>query len=215
MSASYHKYPRTPHLPWSPGADEDDVILEAADAFHGEEVVVTEKLDGENTTMYRDHIHARSIDSRHHPSRDWVKRLHGQIAHQIPSGWRLCGENVYARHSIAYEDLESYFYLFSVWTADNVCLGWDETLEWAELLGLYTPPQLYRGPWDAESVRAIEIDVDRQEGYVARTVAAFGYDDFQDHVAKWVRKDHVQTDDHWMFAEIVPNELREDDAVDR
>ena len=216
MRESRYKYPRTPHLPWSPGVDDDDVVLPVADMFEGRDVVVTEKMDGENTTMYRDHIHARSIDSRHHPSRDWVKALHGRIAHQIPDGWRLCGENVFARHSIAYDDLESYFYLFSVWTDENACLSWDETLEWAELLGLHTPTEFHRGRWDEELVRSIEIDVDRQEGYVVRLAEGFAFEDFRNSIAKWVRKDHVQTDEHWMHTEIVPNELRPDDgAADR
>ncbi len=208
METSHYKYPRTPHLPWSPGADADDVILWATEAFAGLEVVVTEKMDGENTTMYADHIHARSLDSRHHPSRDWVKRLHGRIAHQIPPRWRLCGENLYARHSVAYDELDSYFYLFSIWNEHNECLDWDETREWAALLGLVTPHEFYRGEWDDELVQSIEVDTDVVEGYVARTVAGFGYADFQQHIAKWVRKNHVQTDEHWMHAQIVPNTLR-------
>lgn len=209
MDARY-KYPRTPHLPWSPGADADDVILWATDAFDGLDVVVTEKMDGENTSIYRDHLHARSLDSRHHPSRDWVKGLHGGIAHQIPDGWRLCGENMYARHSVAYDGLASYFYLFSIWTDDNVCLSWDDTREWAALLGLVTPRELYRGPWDDALVQGIEIDTDVVEGYVVRVAEGFEYAAFQQHIAKWVRKDHVQTDEHWMYAAIVPNGLRDD-----
>ena len=101
------KYPRSPHLPWSEGGTSDDAYLFDTDHFAGKEVVITEKMDGENTSMYRDGIHARSIDGRHHPSRDWVKALHGKICLEIPEGWRLCGENLYARHSIAYEELES------------------------------------------------------------------------------------------------------------
>lgn len=209
MSASRHKYPRTPHLPWSPGADDDDVILPVADVFDGREVIVTEKLDGENTSMYRDHVHARSIDSRHHPSRNWVKRLQGEVGHHIPAGWRLCGENMYARHSIAYDELDGYFYLFSVWTDDNVCLSWDETLEWAALLGIPTPHEFYRGIWDTEIVRSIEVDTETVEGYVVRTADGFAFEDFQANIAKWVRENHVMTDEHWMFAEIVANALRE------
>jgi hypothetical protein len=102
MSARY-KYPRTPHLPWSPGASPDDLFLESLDCFRDQDVVVTEKLDGENTTLYPEGLHARSIDSRHHPSRDWVKSLHGAVRHLIPAGFRVCGENLFARHSIAYE----------------------------------------------------------------------------------------------------------------
>ncbi len=124
-----YKYRSTPVLPWSPGGS--DGYIADVSCFAGHEVVVTEKMDGENTTMYRDHIHARSIDSKHHPSRNWVKRLHGTFAHLIPEGWRLCGENMYALHSIAYEQLDSYFYLFSVWDEHNRCLDWDEMLEWA------------------------------------------------------------------------------------
>jgi hypothetical protein len=207
MSACRSKYPRTPHLPWSPGASPDDLLLDSLDCFSGREVVITEKLDGENTTLYSEGLHARSIDSRHHPSRDWVKSLHGSIRHLIPAGFRVCGENLYARHSIAYEGLRSYFYVFSIWNQDNLCLGWDETLEWSELLGLEVVPTLLRGRWDEAATRALALDSSRQEGYVVRTTAAFAYDDFGRRVAKWVRTGHVQTDEHWMFSEVVPNRL--------
>jgi hypothetical protein len=207
MSACRYKYPRTPHLPWSPGASPDDLLLDSLDCFSGREVVITEKLDGENTTLYPEGLHARSIDGRHHPSRDWVKSLHGSIRHLIPAGFRVCGENLYARHSIAYEELRSYFYVFSIWNQDNLCLRWDETLEWSELLGLEVVPTLLRGRWDEAATRALALDFLRQEGYVVRTTAAFAYDDFGRHVAKWVRTGHVQTDEHWMFSEVVPNRL--------
>src|SRR3954452_15840523 len=93
------RYPRTPHLPWSPGATEDDERLGGLGGLAGREVVVTEKLDGENTTLYQDGLHARSPDSAHHPSRAWVKSLHGRISEHIREGFRICGENVFARHS--------------------------------------------------------------------------------------------------------------------
>jgi RNA ligase len=203
----YYKYPRTPHLPWSPGVSSDDLLLLHSFMFEGKEVIVTEKLDGENTTMYSDHIHARSLDSRHHPSRNWVKAFHGTIAHLIPQGWRICGENMYARHSLAYENLKSYFYVFSIWNDKNSCLSWNETKEWAELLGLETPPILYQGIWNESIITDIHLDLETQEGYVVRTKEAFDYSDFQKHVAKWVRKNHVQTDQHWMHAEIIANKL--------
>src|SRR3954466_10688581 len=82
-------YPRTPHLPWSPGVTPDDVRAGDLSGLRGREVVVTEKLDGENTTLYADGLHARSLDSAHHPSRAWVKALHGRIAGSIAPGWRV------------------------------------------------------------------------------------------------------------------------------
>ena len=141
------KYSRTPHLPLFPGAGCDDTVMGHAQQFEGLKVV-TEKLDGENITLYRTGLHACSLDPRPHPSRDWVKRLQGQIGHLIPDGWRVCGENLYARHSLAYDDLESYFYLFNVWDERNTALSWDDTLDWAAQLRVPTPRQLYRGPWN-------------------------------------------------------------------
>lgn len=202
------KYPRTPHLPWSPGATADDV-RQHRHAFEGAEVVVTEKLDGENTTLLTDRLHARSLDSAHHPSRTRVKALHGQIGASIPQGFRICGENVAARHSLPYDDLLGWFYAFSVWD-DEHCLDWDATVAFAHERGLPTPTVLYRGPWDPERLRRIDVPRDRVEGYVVRTVAGFGYAAFGAHVAKWVRPDHVQTQQHWMHAPVVWNELGPD-----
>jgi RNA ligase len=207
MNAPRYKYPRTPHLPWSPGASVDDIRLRTCPWFENHEVVVTEKMDGENTTLYRNAMHARSLDSRHHPSRDWVKAWHGSIAHDIPEAWRLCGENLFARHSIEYDALKSYFYLFSIWDSTNRCLAWDDTLEWASLLGCPTPRELYRGPWNAELISAINIDQTLCEGYVVRRCAGFSYEDFPQCLAKWVRPAHVTTDEHWMYALITPNRL--------
>jgi dihydroneopterin aldolase len=37
---------------------------------------------------------------------------------------------------------------------------------------------------------------------------AFDYRDFRRSVAKFVRKNHVQTDEHWMAGEVIPNKLK-------
>ena len=206
------KSPRTRHLPWSPGASKDDLIAEGIEPFVGRRVVVTEKMDGENTTLYRDHLHARSVDSRHHPSRDWVKALQGRVGFQIPAGWRLCGENLYAVHSVAYEGLQSYFLLFSIWDEGNRCLGWDETVEWAELLGLHTVPVLYDGVFDRTWFDDFVCDPEVSEGYVVRLAEGFAFEAFGRGVAKWVRAGHVQTDKHWMHQPVVPNGLLEEEA---
>ncbi|MFF4318984.1 RNA ligase family protein [Streptomyces sp. NPDC001568] len=199
-------YPRTAHLPWSPGATSDDVRAHGPSALAGHEVVVTEKLDGENTTLYRDGLHARSLDSAHHPSRAWVKGLQSRIGAGIPAGRRVCGENVYARHSLAYEDLDSWFYGFSVWDGDH-CLDWDRTVRFLRRLGVPSPRVLWRGVHDERALRRLRVDTTRQEGYVVRTVAGFEREDFGRYVAKWVRGGHVRTDTHWMYAPVVPNGL--------
>jgi len=206
-----YKYPRTVHLPWSPGFSDDDLHLETLACFEDNEVVVTEKMDGENTSIYRNYIHARSIDGRHHPSRDWVKQLQAQLSIDIPNGWRLCGENLYARHSIAYENLKSYFYLFAIFNENNFCLSWDDTLEWADLLQVPTPRTLYRGPWSEAAVRSLTPNEEVCEGYVVRHSGSFHFDDFKKNCAKWVRPGHVQSDSHWMHQAIVKNKLENND----
>lgn len=203
-------YPRTPHLPWSPGAASDDVRIADLSGLLGREVVVTEKLDGENTTLYADALHARSLDSAHHPSRAWAKALQGRIGHGIPDGWRVCGENMYARHSIAYQDLDSWFYGFSVWDGDGRCLDWDRTVRFLRDLGVPVPAVVWRGVFDRRAeraLRALKFDTERQEGYVVRTVDGFAPEEFGQRVAKWVRTGHVQTDTHWMHATVVANGL--------
>ena len=52
------KFPKILHLPWSPGVSDDDKILDTFSHFEGQEIVVTEKLDGENTSLYREYIHS-------------------------------------------------------------------------------------------------------------------------------------------------------------
>lgn len=207
------KYPRTYHLPWSPGITDDDRIMDNTDRFTGEEVVVCVKLDGENTTMYRDYIHARSLEHNPHPSRNWVKALHGRIAYDIPEGWRLSVENLYARHSIHYKNLEDYAVLFAVWDEQNYCLPWDEVVEWGKLLDLTVCPIIYRGTWNEELIRNLHRDTyngDECEGYVVRLAEKFHYKDFRNCVGKYVRKNHVRTHGHWMRQAMIPNEVKKD-----
>jgi len=201
------KYPRTKHLPWSPGVGPDDLVSADLAAIAGQAVVVTEKMDGENTSLYRDGVHARSLETAMHPSRAWVRALQGQIGQDVPRGWRICGENMYAQHSLRYENLASYFLVFSIWTDKNECLSWDDTKEWCALLGLATVPVLSSGPFDEAALRALAVDTTRSEGYVVRLARSFAFADFPRAVAKWVRDDHVQTDEHWLQKPVVPNRL--------
>jgi hypothetical protein len=211
----YVKYSRTPHLPWSPGGTDDDKVLPNVDHFIGKQVVVTEKLDGENSTLYHDYMHARSLDSKHHPSRDWLKQFHASIRHDIPKGMRICGENLYAVHSIRYERLPSYFIGFSMWNEKNVCLSWVDTLEWFELLGITAPPMIYTGLFNEALIRGFCSPDEAlsspyalgAEGYVVRLADEFPYDLFGQSIAKFVRKGHVQTSDHWSHLAVIPNGL--------
>jgi len=202
------KYPRTAHVPFSPGCSSNDKIHQNIDFFEGKEIVITEKMDGENTTMMNDCIHARSLDSGDHPSRHWVKGMWGEIKHEIPDDWKICGENLYAKHSLAYKNLSSYFLVFSIWDENDICLSWDDTVTYSEFLSLETVPVLWRGIYNKDFVENFKINTEIQEGFVIRIADSFPFKDFEKSVAKWVREGHVTTEDHWMFKKIVPNELK-------
>jgi hypothetical protein len=200
------KYPRTMHLPWSASLTDDDKMIKTMQAFEGREVIVTEKMDGENTTLYRDNFHARSLDSRHHVSRDYVKSFWASIRNCIPEGHRVCGENVYAQHSIGYTDLPAYFLGFSMWFED-FCLSWDDTLEEFAAIGITPVKTLYRGIYDEKIIKRLWTPESKSEGYVLRITDEFYLQQFPLLVAKFVRPNHVQTNKHWSSQTVIPNKL--------
>lgn len=201
------KYPRTYHLPFSCSITNDDKVLPSIDIF--DEVVITIKMDGENTTMSNEYIHARSLDSRYHPSRDWCKNFWSSIRHDIPNDIRICGENLYAVHSIEYNNLDSYFLGFSVWEND-VCLSWSESELYFELLNIKSVPVIYTGKFDINIVNDIinDMDFDKNEGFVVRNINSFHYNEFDKNVGKYVRSNHVQSDEHWMFKQMNVNKIK-------
>lgn len=206
------KYHRTYHLHHS-FMQNDDKRIPNLDGFQGEDVVILEKLDGECTTMYPDgFIHARSLDSSHNYTRDWVKRMASILRFDIPAGHRLVFENVNYYHSIEYNDLESFAYLLSIWEGDWR-LSYDETREYAELMDLAMPKELYRGPFDESLLTQISdsMDLTVSEGYVITVTRKLHIDDIPGRIAKFVRDGHVQpnadgVDQHWL-ERTYPNKL--------
>lgn len=214
MEDKYYKYPKTWHFDYSkPDAHGNDRVHIGTEHFIGKEVVITEKLDGENTTMYSDKLHARSIDSGHHPSRAWVKAFHARIKYNIPDGLRICGENMQAKHAIYYDSLPSYFFLFGIYNDKNICLSWEDTKEAARIFGIPLVPVLYEGVWDQEKAHACYTGKSNfgseQEGYVVRLKDSFHYNDFANSVSKYVRPGHVAGDtEHWTKVAYKPNRLK-------
>jgi len=206
----YVKYSRTYHLPWS-NLLKDDRMLHNDDHFIGKRVIGTLKMDGENTTMYNDYIHARSLESSSHESRNWVKGLWSQIGWMLDENMRICGENLYAVHSLKYEKLTSYFMMFSMWI-DNICLSWDETVEYSKILGLEHVPVFYDGIYDKDLIiKEFKKHEKENEGYVIRLADEFTYMDFRRSIAKFVRPEFRQvvnnSHGHWISKKVEVNNL--------
>ena len=207
------KWPRTYHLPFSPGLQNDDRRLPDISIFEDKRIIITEKYDGEGATMTPERTYPRSPDGRYHPSRDMMKAFHAARAHMIPADWRISGEYMYARHSIEYtlanqNALPAWFIGFGVWNEENVLLSWDETLEIFQMLDIVPAKVLYDGVYDEDVVKQIanDLDTQKQEGLVVRTADAIPYPNgkgdagrFFSSITKWVRKNHVATDEHWAF----------------
>lgn len=202
------KYNRTYHLPWSPGATSDDKISTDVENLVGTEIVITEKLDGENTGMTDKGVYARSHAA--FTTSPWsreVRLLHKmKVEDQLGEGVFLFGENMEGVHSIEYTNLDSYFYIFGV-RDNNIWIPWQQVEEYSYLLDIPTVPVLFRGVVNSvkELKDLVEDLVSKPsklggpiEGVVVRNAGMFHNDDFADNVQKWVRKDHVTTNDkHW------------------
>lgn len=203
------KYPRTYHLPYSPSVSDDDKMLPDDSQFIGREVSVSIKMDGENTTVYPDGTcHARSLDGWGRKWQSWMTQYARTWCNDIPDGWRVCGEDLYARHSISYSfpDRSWFFQVFGIYNERNECLSIDEELEWCRLLGLRHVPVFYRGMYDRDAMldafgrwkdSELDINGNETEGFVVRIADSFPYADFSRNTGKYVRPHHVQTDSHW------------------
>ena len=206
MNTQYTKYPRTFHLPYSLTLSDDDKRLDSDDQFKQmDEVYCSIKMDGENTTVYPNgYIHARSLNGNNHPWQSWLKQYIQTWYKDIPQGWRVCGENLYAAHSIKYTfPNESYFFqMFGIYNDKNECLSYEDTWIYADVLGIKMVDVFYVGKYDKDLILQKFEDyksksVNEVEGFVVRNCAAFNYNDFSKNVGKFVRANHVTTDEHW------------------
>ena len=211
------KYPRTFHLPWSPGGTKDDKKLKSVESFLGKEIVITEKLDGSNTCVNSQGVFARShAQLASHPSFNYLKGEWNNFRFQLEKEEDIFGENCYAVHSISYTELPTYFFMFNV-RKNGMWLSFSEVNKRAKELGLQLAPVLFEGVVSTEKeLQKITEKLQKEpsvyggdrEGTVLRLKESFSEENFSKSVAKMVRKGHVQTDDHWMHQSIVKQNLK-------
>lgn len=211
------KYGRTYHYPFSPGTTNDDRIQEDYWQYlqHMEQVVHTEKLDGENNCLSRWGVFARSHAAPTvSPWTESIRRYWALIKNEL-GALEVFVENLYAVHSIEYKKLEHHFYVFAVRENDQ-WLSWEETKFYAAMLDLPVVPEIsilptpvcrktfesevlqtvtgagFLEPHDAFTGKPVTM-----EGIVTRNAGTYAVDDMDKNVFKYVRKGHVKTDEHW------------------
>ena len=201
------KYPRTPYWPWSPTVGRGDDVHAAPSRFVGEDVVVTEKLDGGNTLLHAGKVYARSVSA---PSdAKWMAMVKKHHAWKVtePEVW-LYGEDIYGVHSIEYAPVaeQATFHAFALRGGDGAFAAFAEVEEYAQQRNIPVVPVLFRGRFRsvadlrtfiAQAHGAPSALGGEREGVVMRLAQGFSAAEFQDSVCKSVRPGHVQTDEHW------------------
>lgn len=217
----YIKYPCTSYLPNSETMG--NPMLFDIENPHGtpyladSEVVITIKMDGSNACLRHDKVVARNGSSADHKSFDMIKSMHSKMQHLIPENLQIFGEWLYAKHSIHYNDLTSYFQVFGVYNCDTRhFLDWLSTEKIASLLGLETTPVLERNIKFKDSYEflnvaeklAKKVIEDGHEGIVVRSIYPIHYGLYENLIGKYVRANHIQTEKHWTNQEITRNKLK-------
>jgi hypothetical protein len=211
------KYGRTYHFPFSPGTTSDDRIQQDYWNYIRQmpQVIHTEKLDGENNCLSRYGVFARSHAAP--ATSAWTSHLRQrwELLKNDLGDLELFGENIYAIHSIAYQKIEHYFYVFAVRYLDQ-WLSWEEVCFYAAAFDLPTVPvlRIAVNRSTEPGFRAEVLDLARKEsafastdaltgeactieGVVSRNGNGFANDALGANVFKYVRKGHVKTDEHW------------------
>jgi hypothetical protein len=224
MSALPHKYPRTPHLHGS-ASQRDDHVLTAAQTARllATPLVGEEKLDGANVgigfdaetsalaVQNRGHVLGRGEHAQYAPLWPWLAERMGELRAALGTARILFGEWCYARHSIAYDRLPSYFLAFDLYDKPTGAFLDRAALEAAcARVGAQAVPVLFAGRV-VRTARALEDLVvesrfgrERAEGIYLRRESG-------GRVAgrwKWVRSDFVRgITDHWRDRPLEPNRL--------
>ena len=221
------KYNRTFHLPWSEGCTNDDKMAKSVDSLIGVSLVITEKMDGSNTSLEKAGCFSRThAGPPTHKSFDQLKALHASLQYMIPDDLQFFGEWCYAKHSIEYSELPSYFLLFGIRELmvdedDFTTPFWHPWINiegFAAGMNLHTVPVLYRNikvSSEKELKEITDFAMTKpssyggiREGVVVRLMDGFDDDQFPESVMKCVRANHVQTTEHWKDQVITKNKLR-------
>ncbi|MEK6479689.1 RNA ligase family protein [Catalinimonas sp. 4WD22] len=156
------KYCRSLHAQISLGTTSDDRFM--PDGYiksfaEKEALVITEKLDGQNNCLSKYGVFARSHSApTEHP---WDKPLRERwkLIKNDLNDLEIFGENMYGIHSIAYKQLESYFYVFAVREGDR-WLSWEEVKFYAAMLDFPVVPEV---PVTTELKEVFEEDKDENQ----------------------------------------------------
>jgi hypothetical protein len=210
------KFPRTRHFWFSPGAGSGDKIgteYGMSGQFRNKTLVMTEKLDGENQFWSADEFHLRSESSTGGAIRSRAKSKWAEVKHLLPENIGVFVEDISNIHSIQYLDYSDTFYVIrAVNTKFNLYYDHEFTRYIANKIGLPSVPFIKEFKADtASGLKAAVMEEvykpsllgGEREGVVV--TCEFNHTNgtipelpvWTDYTGKWVRENHVRTDEHW------------------
>jgi ATP-dependent RNA circularization protein (DNA/RNA ligase family) len=198
-----------PHLVPGRGTRDDLLLLpEQVATLLAREVVVEEKLDGANVVVWceghrvecalRAGPGAADRAGQLGPLKAWAAERTDILRQLLVRDLALYGEWLYLTHTVAYDQLPSYFVGLDLRRPDGSFLTVDERTAACEAAGVAVPPELWRGT--AHDLGGIEglLGMSRYgsapgEGIVVRTV-----DGSEPRAAKLLRPQFTRLpDDAW------------------
>jgi hypothetical protein len=212
----YIKYPSTPYIPFSESIGRPVIDIQN---LLDKPLVITEKMDGSNVVLTSEHVGARNAKTAEHKSFDMLKKEHASIKYLIPDGIQIFGEWLYAKHSIHYTkdlSLKSFLYIFHVYnTKQRSFYPWSAVKMMARSLGYPCVPIIKEDTtFSTKEIFTSEITKiaknvikEGREGIVIRVQSDIKHNEFETHTGKYVRPNHVQTDEHWRTQKLVRNEV--------
>ena len=210
MGYSPPRYPRIPHLLGGRGTPDDDVLDDdAREHLLRKEVVVEEKLDGANVSLWQDdglvQVALRggpgSMDRAGHLGRlrAWLGGHHAEVTALLHGGLVAYGEWLLLTHTVSYDRLPDYLVLLDLLDTSGAWLAPDDRNRRCSESGLPVPPEVWRGvPHGgvAEVERLASLSAfgsGPAEGVVIRTV-----DGSEPRIAKLLRPGFSHLgDDEW------------------
>ena len=220
------KYPRTPHIAGSrlqPG--DEDLGMIAPEVLEAGSLVIEEKLDGSNSGISFEHDGSLVLQSRGHVLtggprerqfnllKRWANHHVAALRDILSGRYVMYGEWLYARHTIAYDQLPHYFLEFDMFDKDSG--EFLSTERRASLLAggpVLSVPVLRTG-----SVGRIDSYVGRSRFSSTETMEGLYLKQEEEGRVvgryKYVRPGFLQavadSDSHWMDRPIEPNILRD------
>ena len=138
------KYCRSLHAQISLGTTSDDRFMPngyVKSFAEKDDLILTEKLDGQNNCFSKKGVFARSHTAPTQHPWDKPMRERWELIKNDLNDLEIFGENMYGIHSIAYSKLESFFYVFAVRENDR-WLSWEEVKFYAGLLDFPVVPEI-------------------------------------------------------------------------